>query len=140
MYLLSLWALKFRKVSSNMFTVFRGILPIFWWFSKKLSTAAVVHQKNILTDYYVPQTKFGETYCVCSDSYYVPQTKFGRYIVFALCLISIILITSPLLLSGDVLLFYVSFSLLLLFLLLFFHTFLCAWFLGDALIKLDETL
>ena len=59
--------------------------------------------------------------------------------------------------SGDVLLFYVSFSLLLrhpersrmtylLFyvsfslLLLFFHTFLSALFLGDALIKLDETL
>jgi hypothetical protein len=40
--------------------------------------------------------------------------------------------------SGDVLLFYVSFSLLLLF--LFFHTFLSARFLGDALIKLYETL
>jgi hypothetical protein len=36
--------------------------------------------------------------------------------------------------SGDVLLFYVSFSLL------FFHTFLSARFLGDALIKLYETL
>jgi hypothetical protein len=39
------------------------------------------------------------------------------------------------------LLFYVSFSLLLLlFLLLFFHTFLSARFLGDVLIKLYETL
>jgi energy-coupling factor transporter transmembrane protein EcfT len=39
-------------------------------------------------------------------------------------------------------LFYVSFSLILLFLLLllFFHTFLSALFLGDALIKLSETL
>jgi hypothetical protein len=47
------------------------------------------------------------------------------------------------LLSGDVLLFYVSFSLLLLLLfllLLFFHTFLSALFLGDTLIKLYETL
>jgi hypothetical protein len=52
------------------------------------------------------------------------------------------IITSPRLLSGDVLLFYVSFSLLLLLLLLllFFHTFLSARFLGDALIKLYETL
>jgi hypothetical protein len=40
------------------------------------------------------------------------------------------------LLSGDVLLFYVSFSLFL----LFFHTFLSALFLGDVLIKLYETL
>jgi hypothetical protein len=45
----------------------------------------------------------------------------------------------------DVLLFYVSFSLLLflfllLLLLLFFHTFLSARFLGDASIKLYETL
>jgi hypothetical protein len=39
------------------------------------------------------------------------------------------------------LLFYGSFSLLLLFLLLlFFHTFLSARFLGDAFIKLYETL
>ena len=53
-----------------------------------------------------------------------------------------IIITSPRTQSGDVLLFYVSFSLLLLlfFLLLFFHTFLSARFLGDALIKLYETL
>ena len=57
---------------------------------------------------------------------------------FALFLI----ITSPRLLSGDVLLFYVSFSLLLLLLLslLLFHTFLSARFPGDALIKLYETL
>jgi hypothetical protein len=53
--------------------------------------------------------------------------------------ILVIIITSPRLLLGDVLLFYVSFSLLLLFL-LFFHTFLSALFLGDALIKLYETL
>ena len=46
-------------------------------------------------------------------------------------------ITSPRLQSGDALLFYVSFSLLLF---LFFHTFLSARFLGDALIKLHETL
>ena len=55
------------------------------------------------------------------------------------CFAMAILVTSPRLLSGDVLLFYVSFSLLLLFL-LFFHTFLSARFLGDALIKLYETL
>jgi hypothetical protein len=53
---------------------------------------------------------------------------------------AILVITSPRTQSGDVLLFYVSFSLLLLFLLLFFHTFLSALFLGDALIKLYETL
>ena len=62
----------------------------------------------------------------------------------------LVIITSPRLLLGDVLLFYVSFSLLLLLfllfllllllLLLFFHTFLIARFLGDALIKLYETL
>ena len=46
-------------------------------------------------------------------------------------------ITSPRLQSGDAFLFYVSFSLLLF---LFFHTFLSARFLGDALIKLHETL
>ena len=54
-----------------------------------------------------------------------------------------IIIVLPRLLSGDVLLFYVSFSLLLLLLfllLLFFHTFLSTRFLGDALIKLYETL
>ena len=51
-----------------------------------------------------------------------------------------VIITSPRLLSGDILLFYVSFSLLLLLFLLFFHTFLSAQFLGDALIKLYETL
>ena len=54
-----------------------------------------------------------ETYCFCSVSYYITP--------------------------GNVLLFYVSFSLLLLFL-LFFHTFLSARFLVDALIKLYETL
>jgi hypothetical protein len=42
---------------------------------------------------------------------YVLQTKFGRHNVFAPFLI---IITSPRLLSGNVLLFYVSFSLLLL--------------------------
>ena len=50
------------------------------------------------------------------------------------CFAMAILVTSP-----RLLLFYVSFSLLLLFL-LFFHTFLSALFLGDALIKLYETL
>jgi hypothetical protein len=50
---------------------------------------------------------------------------------------AILVITSPRLLSGDVLLFYVSFSLLFLF--SFFHTFLFARFLRDALIKLYET-
>jgi hypothetical protein len=59
---------------------------------------------------------------------------------FAMAILVIILITSPQTQSGDVLLFYVSFSLLLLLFLLFFHTFLSALFLGDALIKLDETL
>jgi hypothetical protein len=44
---------------------------------------------------------------------------------------AILVITSPRLLSGDVLLFYVSFSLFLLF--FFFHTCLSARFLGDAL-------
>jgi hypothetical protein len=57
---------------------------------------------------------------------------------FAMAILVIILINSPGLLSGDVLLFYVSFSLFLLF--LFFHTFLSTLFLGDALIKLYETL
>ena len=56
-----------------------------------------------------------ETYCFCSISYYYyyygSQAKFGRHIVFAP-----FLITSPRTPSGDVLLFYVSFSLLLLFL------------------------
>jgi hypothetical protein len=47
---------------------------------------------------------------------------------------------SPWLLSSDVLIFYVSFSLLLLLLLLLFHTFMSALFLGDALIKLYKTL
>jgi hypothetical protein len=56
------------------------------------------------------------------------------------CFAMAILVTSPRTQSGDVLLFYVYFSLLLLFLLLFFHTFLSALFLGDALIKLYETL
>ena len=55
------------------------------------------------------------------------------------CFAMAILVMSPQTQSGDVLLFYVSFSLLLL-LLLFFHTFLSALFLGDALIKLYETL
>ena len=65
-----------------------------------------------------------------------------RLIVFApFLIIIIIIITSPRTQSGDILLFYVSFSLLLLlFLLLFFYTFLFARFLGDALIKLYETL
>jgi hypothetical protein len=47
---------------------------------------------------------------------------------------AILVITSPRTQLGDVLLFYVSFSLILLFLLLllFFHTFLSALFLGDA--------
>ena len=80
--------------------------------------------------------------CNGNSSYYGSQMKFVRHIVFALFLIIIIIIiiiTSPWLLSGDVLLFYVSFSLLFL-LFLFFHTFLSARFLGDALIKLYETL
>ena len=66
---------------------------------------------------------------------YGSQTRFVRHIVFAPCLI---IITSHRLLSGDVLLLY--FSLLLLLLLLLFHTYLSARFLGDALIKLYETL
>jgi hypothetical protein len=57
---------------------------------------------------------------------------------FAMAIL-VIIIASLRLLLGDVLLFYVSFSLLLL-LLLFFHTFLSALFLGDAVIKLYETL
>ena len=54
------------------------------------------------------------------------------------CFAMAILVRTPLLLSGDhdVLLFYLSFSLLL----LFFQTCLSARFLGDALIKLYETL
>ena len=54
------------------------------------------------------------------------------------CFAMAILVTTPRLLSGDhdVLLFYVSFSLFL----LFFHTCLSTRFLGDALIKLNETL
>jgi hypothetical protein len=46
-----------------------------------------------------------------------------------------LILRHPELQSGDVLLFYVSFSQLL-----FFHTFLSARFLGDALIKLYKTL
>ena len=92
------------------------------------------------------------TSCFCTVSsyyyyYYGSQTKFVRHIVFALFLIIIIKspnevwrlivfapfpIKSPRLLSGDVLLFYVSFSLLLLFLFLFFHTLLSTRFLWDA--------
>jgi hypothetical protein len=46
-YLTSLWCHE-----RYLFSVFRGILPvIFGRFSKKLSTSAVVHQKNILPDY-----------------------------------------------------------------------------------------
>ena len=52
------------------------------------------------------------------------------------CFAMTILVTTLRLLSGDALLFYVSFPLFL----LFFHTFLSARFLGDALIKLYETL
>ena len=65
-----------------------------------------------------------------------------RYCFAMAILVLIIIIMSPRMQSGDVLLFYVSFPLLLLllFLLLFFHTFLSARFLGDALIKLYETL
>jgi len=37
--------------TSFIYCVFRWILPIFLRFLKKLSTSAVVHQKNILTDY-----------------------------------------------------------------------------------------
>jgi hypothetical protein len=55
------------------------------------------------------------------------------------CFAMAILVMPPQTQSGDVLLFYVSFSLLLL-LLLFFHTFLSTRFLGDASIKLYETL
>ena len=44
--------------------------------------------------------------CKNYDTNYVPQAKFGRHIVFAPFLI---IITSPRLLSGDVLLFYYSY-------------------------------
>ena len=78
--------------------------------------------KNYVYYYmYVPQTippnKVCETYCVSSLSYYSyygSQTKFVRHIVFALFLIIIILPSSASILSGT--------------------------FLGDALIKLYETL
>jgi hypothetical protein len=76
--------------------------------------------------------------------YYVTRNAVGWRIAILRFFFTII-ITSPGTQSGDVLLFYVSFSLLLLLLfllllLLFFHTFLSARFLGDALIKLYETL
>ena len=80
--------------------------------------------------------------CVTNRQLLSLPNKVWRLIVFAPFLI----ITSPRMQSGDVLLFYVSFSLLLLlllllfFLLLFFHTFFSARFLGDAWIKLYETL
>ena len=46
-YMTSLW-----RQERYLFSVFRGILAaIFRRFSKKLSTSAVVHQKNILPDY-----------------------------------------------------------------------------------------
>ena len=66
----------------------------------------------------------------------------GSFGDFCVCIQtqSNLVITSPRLLSGDVLLFFVSFSLFFLFLFLFFHTFLSARFFGDALIKLYETL
>jgi hypothetical protein len=60
--------------------------------------------------FYVP---LGETYCVCSVSYYITPTVVGWCIAILRFFFTII-ITSPRLLSGDVLLFYVSFSLLLL--------------------------
>jgi hypothetical protein len=80
-----------------------------------------------------------ETYC--SVSYYITPTIVGWCIAILRFFFTIIN-TSPRMQSGDVLLFYVSFSLLLLLLLLllFFYTFLSALFLGDALIKLYETL
>jgi len=68
--------------------------------------------------------------------YYVTLTAVGWRIAILRFFFTII--TSSRLLSGNVSLFYVSFSLLLF--LLFFHTFLSARFLGDALIKLYETL
>jgi hypothetical protein len=67
--------------------------------------------------------------------YYITPTVVGWCIAILRFFFTII-ITSPRLLSGDVLLFYFSFSLLL----LFFHTFLSARFLRDAFIKLYETL
>jgi hypothetical protein len=74
--------------------------------------------------------------------YYITPTAVGWCI--AILRFSFTIITSLRTQSSDVLLFYVSFSLLLLLflllLLLFFHTFLSALFLGDALIKLYETL
>jgi hypothetical protein len=95
-----------------------------------------------------PQNKVWETYCVCSVSYYlVPKRSFGDFLFLHRFLLLLLLwlpsevcelivfarfLLLVLLMSGDVLLFYVSFSLLLLFLFLFFHTFLSARFLGNA--------
>jgi hypothetical protein len=64
------------------------------WFPSRLRCCELIsivwEPYNIISccvcsvSYYVPQTKFRETYCVCSVSYYyVPQTKFGRHNVFA---------------------------------------------------------
>jgi hypothetical protein len=74
-------------------------------------------------------------HCIHYDWRYhlVCRTKLED-IVFAKFFL-LLLLRHPELQSGDVLLFYVSFSLLL-----FFHTFLSARFLGDALIKIYETL
>ena len=80
-----------------------------------------------------PKRSLGDIQCIVFAPFLIiimaPKPSLGD-ITFAQFLI----ITSP----RDVLLFYLSFSLLLL--LFFFHTFLSARFIGDAWVKLYETL
>ena len=121
-------------VSGHVFVCYGLCVCMFGMSSLPLSTNWFC-SKTMLTDFCFSSCKINVKVPHKSKLYYGSQARFGRHIVFAP-----FLITSPQLLSGDVLLFYVSFSLLLLLLLLFFHTFLSARFLWDALIKLYETL
>ena len=139
-----MWTIYFSTNSDDCFSL---------WFLMKFSVYFI--QKSPLLLWFLRNIVW-ETYCVCSVSYYYgSQTKFVRHIVFALFLI-IIIIMAPKRSLWDILLLlcfllllhhpdfcrvmycYSTFSLLLL--LLFFHTFLSARFLGDAWIKLYETL
>jgi hypothetical protein len=116
-----------------------------FWKGEVIRHLNLITRKQILKIYDVWQkaeqndTIYNEKrqgWVVCSVSYYyITPTAVGWCIAilsFFFTLI-LILITSPRLLLGDVLLFYLSFLLFL----LFFHTFLSTQFLGDASIKLS---
>jgi hypothetical protein len=76
------------------------LCQIFWYkFQSKLIKIIIRNGAKTIS---LPNVVW-ETYCFCSVS------LFGRLIVFAPFLIIIFIITSPRLLSGDVLLFYVKF-------------------------------